>query len=53
MKLFAKDGFYYTDGISIVKTVVMPEGADPTVWQEITGTEAQEIIARMEAEQDV
>lgn len=53
MKLIAKEGFYYTNGSSIVRTVVLPEGADASVWTEITEEEAQEIIARMEAEADV
>jgi hypothetical protein len=53
MKLIAKDGFFYTNGSSIVRTVVLPDGADPSVWQEITEAEAQEIIARIEAEEDV
>lgn len=53
MKLIAKDGYYYTNGDSIVRTVVLPDGADPSVWREITEAEAQEIIKRMEAESDV
>lgn len=53
MKLIAKEGFFYTDGSSIVTTVVLPEGADPSVWREITETEAQEIIVRMEPDLDV
>lgn len=52
MKLIAREGFYYTNGSSIVKTVVLPDGADASVWIEITEAEAQEIISRLEAEQE-
>ena len=39
MTLIAKDGFYYTNGDSIVKTVILPDGADPSVWYLITEAE--------------
>jgi hypothetical protein len=42
-----------TNRESFVTTVIMPADADISVWQEITEAEAQEIIARMEAESDV
>ena len=48
MKLIARDGFRYTNGSSIVRTVVLPEGADASVWHEITEAEAQEIIKQRE-----
>lgn len=37
-----------TDGVSLVKTVIMPIDADVSVWREITGEEAQEIIKQRE-----
>lgn len=39
-----------TNGESFVTTVIMPVDADISTWQEITEAEAQEAIARMEAE---
>lgn len=43
MTLLAKDGFYYTNGSSYVKTVILPPGADPSVWREITKEEKERI----------
>lgn len=37
--LKAKDGFYYTNGESYVKTVILPDGADASVWKEIPEAE--------------
>lgn len=51
--LKADDGMVLTNGETFVKTVVMPVDADDSAWREITEAEAQEIIARMEAEADV
>ena len=53
MTLIAKDGFYYTNGDSYVKTVILPPGADASVWQEITEAEAQEILNKQEEETNV
>ena len=39
--LIAADGVYFTDGSSIVKTVVLPDGADESVWTEITEAETE------------
>lgn len=46
MTLVAKDGFYYTNGDSIAKTVILPDGADPSVWREITEAEKEEMEAK-------
>lgn len=51
--LTADDGMVLTDGQTFARTVTMPIDADVSVWREIHEAEAQEIIARMEAEQDV
>lgn len=48
MKLIAKEGYCYTKGSSIVKTVVLPAGADPATWREITEAEAEELRAEIE-----
>ena len=39
MTLNARDGFYYTNGESYVKTVILPPGADETVWREVPEAE--------------
>lgn len=52
MKLIAKEGYYYTNGTTIAKTVVMPESADPAAWREITEEEAQELQAEIERQAD-
>jgi hypothetical protein len=51
--LTADDGMVLTNGESFVKTVVLPLNADDSVWNEITEAEAQQIIARQEAEVNV
>ena len=48
MTLIAKDGFYYTNGDSIVKTVILPDGADPSVWRGITEAEKEELLKEEE-----
>ena len=48
------EGMVLTNGNTFAHTaVVLPVDADASVWYEITEAEAQEIIARMEAESDV
>ena len=42
--LRAEEGMFLTDGESVGKTVVLPEGADPSVWREITQAEAEKIM---------
>ena len=42
--LRADDGMFLTDGESVGKTVVLPAGADPSVWHEITEAEAEELL---------
>lgn len=37
--LIAKDGMYYTDGESIVGTVILPVDADASVWREVAEDE--------------
>ena len=51
--LTADHGMVLTNGETYGTTVVLPEGADATVWREITEAEAQEIITRMEADEYV
>ena len=51
--LVADVGMVLTNGKTFGTAVLLPDGADPTDWQEITEAEAQEIIKRMEAEADV
>ena len=43
--LTADEGMYLTDGKTYGTTVVLPDGADPTVWREITEAE-KEILKR-------
>ena len=31
----AKDGFYWTNGETYGKTLVLPDGADETIWREV------------------
>lgn len=50
--LKADDSLVLTNGETFGKTVVLPVDADPSVWTEITEAEAQEIIARMETEDE-
>lgn len=40
--LKADEGFYLTNGDTCAKTVVLPESADTTVWEEITNEEYEE-----------
>ena len=35
----AKDGFYWTNGDTYGKTLVLPDGADESVWYEISEDE--------------
>ena len=44
--LRAEEGMYLTNGESVVKTVVLPETADPSIWAEITEEEKQEMEAK-------
>jgi hypothetical protein len=37
--LTADDGMYLTNGETYGKTVVLPEGADYTIWREVTEDE--------------
>jgi hypothetical protein len=46
--LTADEGMVLTDGETYGTTVVLPEGADASVWREITEEEAQEIIKQRE-----
>lgn len=51
--LTANEGVVLTNGETFGKTVVLPLNADASVWEEVSEAEAQEIITRMEAEDDV
>lgn len=51
--LTADVGMVLTDGKTFGTAVLLPEGADPAAWHEITEAEAKEIITRMEADADV
>ena len=42
--LTADEGMFLTNGDVVVKTVVLPASADPTVWREITEAEAEEMM---------
>lgn len=42
--LTAGEGMYWYNGETYGKTVIIPVGADASVWQQITETEAQEMI---------
>lgn len=35
----ATEGMFLTDGEDYVKTVVLPDDADPSVWREVTEAE--------------
>ena len=41
--LTPEEGMYLTNGDSVVKTVVLPENADASVWSEITEEEAKQL----------
>lgn len=48
--LTADEGMFLTNGDAVVKTVVLPASADPTVWREITEAEAEEMMKVEEEE---
>ena len=51
--LIPSDGMVLTDGVSFAPTeVVLPPNADLLIWREITEAEAQEIVKRMENEDE-
>ena len=37
--LTADEGMYLTDGETYGKTVILPEGVDPSEWREVSETE--------------
>jgi hypothetical protein len=47
----ATNGMYLTNGSSIVKTVVLPDGADESVWKEISEEEAEARMSEDPADQ--
>lgn len=49
--LIAAVGMYFANGSSIVKTVVLPDGADESVWTEITEAEAEARMSEDPADQ--
>ena len=49
--LTADEGMYLTDGKTYAKTVVLPEGADTTVWQEITEEEYNAFVENIKVEE--
>ena len=42
--IFAGKGMYLTNGDVIVRSVDLPDNADPSVWREITEAEAEEMM---------
>ena len=48
--LTADEGKFLTNGDVVGKTVVLPAGADPAAWWEITEAEAEEIKRAAEEE---
>lgn len=51
--LTANCGMVLTNGETFRKTVVLSVDEDGSVWNEITESEAKEIISKMEVETDV
>lgn len=48
--LTADEGMYLTDGETYGKTVVLPEGADQSVWYEITEAEYEKDLKEQESD---
>lgn len=48
--LKADEGMYLTNGETVATTVVLPEGADASVWQEITEEEKDKMEEMLNGE---
>lgn len=48
-KLVASDGMMLTDGETFGKEIYVGKGTDPTVWQEVSEAEAEEMKAALDA----
>lgn len=49
---YAKEGMYLMNGDTIVKSVNLPDDADPSVWVEITAEEADKRMNGEEATEE-